>query len=40
MISERTKAGLERVKSNGKKLGRPKGSKDNKPRSKVEYFKQ
>lgn len=38
-ISERTKAGLERVKSKGKILGRPKGAKDKKPRSKVGYFK-
>ena len=30
--SERTKAGLERVRSNGKVLGRPKGSKDAKRR--------
>jgi len=31
-ISERTKAGLERAKANGKHIGRPKGSKDSKPR--------
>ncbi len=31
-ISERTKAGLERAKKQGKILGRPKGKKDKKPR--------
>jgi DNA invertase Pin-like site-specific DNA recombinase len=31
-IRERTIAGLRRVKAQGKKLGRPKGSKDKKPR--------
>jgi len=30
--SERTKAGLERAKREGKKLGRPEGSKDKKKR--------
>jgi DNA invertase Pin-like site-specific DNA recombinase len=30
--SERTKAGLARVKAQGKKLGRPQGSKDKKRR--------
>lgn len=30
--SERTKAGLERVKKNGKKLGRPKGAQDKRKR--------
>lgn len=30
--SERTKAGMARVKSQGKKLGRPKGSKDKRKR--------
>jgi len=39
-ISERTKAGLERAKAQGKKLGRPKGSKDKKVRSKVNYYKR
>ena len=35
LISERTKEGLARVKMQGiKKLGRPKGSKDSKPRPK------
>jgi len=32
--SERTRAGLERVKANGVKLGRPKGRKDSKQRRK------
>jgi len=31
-ISERTKAGLERAKLQGKRLGRPSGKKDKKPR--------
>jgi DNA invertase Pin-like site-specific DNA recombinase len=30
--SERTKAGLARVKAKGRKLGRPRGSKDKKKR--------
>jgi len=30
--SERTKAGLERVKANGRRLGRPRGAKDSKKR--------
>ena len=38
MISERTKAGLARAKAQGKKLGRPKGSKDKKPRKKSGYY--
>ena len=38
-ISMRTKAGLERLKSQGKKLGRPKGKKDRKKR-KRRYFKK
>lgn len=38
MISERTKAGLARAKAEGKKLGRPKGSKDKKPRKKSGYY--
>lgn len=32
--SERTRAGLDRVRRQGKVLGRPKGSKDSKPRRK------
>jgi len=31
-ISQRTKAGLERVRQSGKKIGRPKGKKDKKKR--------
>tara|TARA_Y100000310_G_scaffold315737_1_gene366621 strand:+ start:8123 stop:8680 length:558 start_codon:yes stop_codon:yes gene_type:complete len=37
-ISERTKAGLERVKRRGTKLGRPSGAKDRKPRKKAGYY--
>ena len=37
-ISERTKAGLERAKANGKKLGRQKGSKDRGRRKKSGYL--
>lgn len=37
-ISERTKAGLERAKLNGKKLGRQNGSKDKKRRKKSGYL--
>ena len=36
--SERTKAGLERAKANGSKLGRPKGSKDQKRRKRSGYY--
>jgi DNA invertase Pin-like site-specific DNA recombinase len=39
-ISERTKAGLERAKLEGKTLGRPKGSKDTKKRNKSNYYKR
>lgn len=38
LISERTKEGIRRAKSQGKKLGRPKGSKDKKKRSKSGYI--
>ena len=38
-ISMRTKAGLERLRAQGKKLGRPKGKKDKKKR-KRKYFKK
>lgn len=38
-ISERTKAGLDRLKSKGKKLGRPKGRKDKKKRVR-RYFRK
>ena len=37
-ISERTKAGLERAVADGKRLGRPKGSKDRKPRRRAGYY--
>ncbi|MDP8299182.1 MAG: recombinase family protein [Candidatus Tantalella remota] len=36
-IVERTKAGLKKAKANGKRLGRPKGSKDKKVRRKSGY---
>ena len=38
LISERTKEGLNRVKETCVKLGRPKGSKDSKPRPKSGYY--
>ena len=38
-ISQRTKAGLERVRAQGQKLGRPSGRKDRKPRTR-KYFKR
>lgn len=38
--SERTKAGLERAKANGKVLGRPKGSKDRRKRRRSWYFER
>jgi len=37
-IRERTLAGLERAKRDGKRLGRPKGSKDSKARRKSGYY--
>ena len=37
-ISERTKAGLERAKKQGKTLGRPQGSKDKRRRKKGGYY--
>ena len=37
-IIERTKAGLERAKKEGKQLGRPEGSKDARPRKKSGYL--
>lgn len=37
-IVERTKAGLERARRQGKKLGRPVGVKDSSPRSKSGYY--
>lgn len=38
LISERTKEGLMRAKSQNKQLGRPNGSKDSKPRPKSGYM--
>jgi DNA invertase Pin-like site-specific DNA recombinase len=38
LISERTKEGINRAKSQGKILGRPKGSKDSKARPKSGYL--
>ena len=38
LISERTKEGIYRAKIRGKKLGRPKGSKDKKKRRKASYY--
>ena len=38
LIQERINAGLERAKSEGVKLGRPKGSKDKKRRTKSGYY--
>lgn len=40
IIRERVKAGLKRAKSEGKKLGRPKGSKDKKIRRKSGYHQR
>ncbi|MFC2041739.1 recombinase family protein [Chloroflexota bacterium] len=36
--SERTKAGLARVKAQGKRLGRPPGSKDRRKRRRIQYY--
>ncbi|MFW5879208.1 MAG: recombinase family protein [bacterium] len=38
LISERTKEGLRRAKAQGKKSGRPKGSKDSKKRKRSGYI--
>lgn len=38
LIQERVNAGLERAKAEGKILGRPKGSKDKKKRTKSGYY--
>ena len=38
MIRERTMAGLDRARAQGKKLGRPKGSSDKKKRKKGGYY--
>ena len=35
--SERTKAGIERARLEGKRIGRPKGSKDKEPRKRTGY---
>ena len=37
-LSERTKAGIERARASGKKIGRPKGSKDTQKRGRRGYF--
>jgi DNA invertase Pin-like site-specific DNA recombinase len=37
-IVERTKAGLERARKEGKKLGRPAGKKDSSPRARSGYY--
>jgi DNA invertase Pin-like site-specific DNA recombinase len=38
LISERTREGIARTKAHGTILGRPKGSRDSKPRPKSGYF--
>jgi DNA invertase Pin-like site-specific DNA recombinase len=38
LISERTREGIARTKAQGTVLGRPKGSKDSKPRPKSGYY--
>jgi len=38
LISQRTKAGLAKARSRGKRLGRPPGSKDKKTRNKAGYY--
>ena len=38
LISERTKAGLARVRQSGKRLGRPPGSKDKSKRKRAGYY--
>jgi len=38
LISERTKEGIARTRAQGTVLGRPKGSKDSKPRPKGGYY--
>lgn len=40
LIQERINAGLKRAKKEGKKLGRPKGSKDKKRRRKSGYYRR
>ncbi|MBU1067085.1 recombinase family protein [Patescibacteria group bacterium] len=39
-LSERTKAGMERARSEGKQIGRPRGRKDSKKRARAGYFKR
>jgi len=39
-LSEKVKLGMQRAKEKGKILGRPKGSKDKKPRAKKGYYKR
>lgn len=39
-LSEKVKLGMERAKEKGKHIGRPKGSKDRKTRSKKGYYKR
>lgn len=38
LILERTRAGLDRARREGKHLGRPRGAKDTRPRSRGGYF--
>lgn len=40
IISERTKLGQERARKQGKKIGRPKGSRDKKQRRKSGYYRR
>ena len=40
LISQRTKAALLKLVKKGVKLGRPKGSKDKKPRKKAGYYRR
>ena len=40
LITERINLGLERARSKGKRLGRPKGSKDKKIRRKSGYYQR
>ena len=38
--SERTKAGLQKAKDDGKKLGRPKGAQDKRQRKRSGYYER
>jgi putative DNA-invertase from lambdoid prophage Rac len=40
IFAERTRAGIEKAKLNGKKIGRPKGGKDRKKRETRGYLKR